>query len=202
MEPQTSTTQSAAPARRPSTGAPRSNGPRPMGSSGSRPSSGRRSFADRPKSEFDQKIIAIRRVTRVVSGGRRMSFAVAMLIGDKKGAIGLGTGKAADTSLAIQKALKAAQKHMIKVSITKNGSIAHNVSAKYSSSMIMIMPNKNRGLVAGSAIRDILVLAGVKHATSKVLSGSKNKLNMAKAVLKALEAISTPHRPTGTSAVQ
>ncbi len=201
MESQTSTTQSAAPARRPNTGAPRSQGPRPAGSSASRPG-GRRSFADRPKSEFDQKIIAIRRVTRVVSGGRRMSFAVAMLIGDKKGAIGLGTGKAADTSLAIQKALKAAQKHMVKVSITKNGSIAHNVSAKYSSSMVMIMPNKNRGLVAGSAIRDILVLAGVKHATSKVLSGSKNKLNMAKAVFKALEAISTSHRPTSTSVVQ
>jgi small subunit ribosomal protein S5 len=167
-----------------------SNKPRSFG--GNRGGAPRRPFAERPKPEFDQKILSIRRVTRVVSGGRRFTFAVSMAIGDKKGGIGVGTGKALDTALAINKAIKSARKHMIKLDVTKEGSIKHDVKAKYSSSRIMIMPNRGKGLVAGSAIRDILILGGVKNATAKVLSGSKNKLNIARATIKALSSFAKP----------
>ena len=144
---------------------------------------------ERPKNEFDQKILEIRRVTRVVAGGRRMSFAVSMAIGDKKGSVGVGTGKAGDTAVAINKAIKSAKKNMIKVKMTKNMSIAHDLKSKYSSARIVLIPNHGRGLVAGSAVRDILILAGIKDITSKILSGSKNKLNIARATIKALSGL-------------
>ena len=141
------------------------------------------------KSEFDQKILSIRRVTRVVSGGRRFSFSVAMVIGDRKGSVGLGTGKAGDTALAINKAVRSARKHMLKIPKTKTDSIPHDVTAKFSSSKVMLMPNKGRGLVAGSSVRDILVLAGVKNVTAKIHTGSKNRLNNARATFEALAGL-------------
>lgn len=147
----------------------------------------------RPKPEFDQKIISIRRVTRVVAGGRRFSFSVALIAGDKNGAIGLGLGKAGDTALAINKALRAAKKNMVKLKLTKTMSIPHEVSAKFSSAYVNIMPNKGRGLVAGSVIRDIVKLAGIKDITGKIHSGTKNKLNNAKAVMLAFQPISSKY---------
>src|ERR1035437_8225165 len=102
----------------------------------------RGSSFSRPKPEFDQKIINIRRVTRVVAGGRRFSFSVALVAGDRKGSIGLGLGKAGDTSLAINKALRNAKKHMIKIKTTKSMSIPHEISAKFSSSSVKLYPNK------------------------------------------------------------
>src|SRR3989339_1813358 len=153
----------------------------------------RSSSFGRPKPEFDQKIINIRRVTRVVAGGRRFSFSVALIAGDKKGSVGLGLGKAADTSLAINKALRNAKKNMVKLKLTKTMSIPHELSAKFSSSYVILMPNKGRGLVAGSVIRDIVKLSGMKDITGKILSNSKNKLNNAKAVFKALSQISSKY---------
>jgi small subunit ribosomal protein S5 len=151
---------------------------------------------DRPKPEFDQKIVDIRRVTRVVAGGRRFSFSVALVAGDKKGAVGLGLGKAGDTSLAINKALRNAKKNMIKVNLTKNSSIPHEIKAKFSSSKVVLMPNRGKGLVAGSVLRDIIKLAGIKDVTGKILSGTKNKLNNSKAVMEALSQISTKYVKT------
>ena len=154
--------------------------------------SGRRSSSfNRPKPEFDQKIISIRRVTRVVAGGRRFSFSVALAAGDKNGAIGLGLGKAGDTSLAINKAIKNAKKNMVKLKLTKDMSIPYEIHSKFSSSRVMLIPNKGRGLVVGTVIRDIAKLAGIKDITGKVLSSSKNKLNNAKAVMKAFSQISS-----------
>jgi small subunit ribosomal protein S5 len=144
----------------------------------------------RPKPEFDQKILDIRRVTRVVSGGRRFSFSVALIAGDKNGAIGLGLGKAGDTSLAINKALRNAKKSMIKVSLTKSMSIPHEIEGKFASSSIKMLPNKGRGIVIGSVMHDIVKLAGIKDITGKIVSGSKNKLNNAKATMVALSQIS------------
>jgi small subunit ribosomal protein S5 len=152
-----------------------------------RPAGGK-TFGDRIK-DVDQKIIDIRRVTRVVAGGRRMSFAVSMIIGDKNGIVGIGTGKGGDTALAIAKALKDAKKNAIKIKKTDTQSISTDVRAKYCSSEIMMFPNKGKGLVAGASVRDILV----RDVSSKVLSGSKNKLNTARAVIKALGAISVKH---------
>lgn len=165
---------------------------KPSQAGGRRRPMGGKSFGDRVK-DVDQKILDIRRVTRVVAGGRRMSFAVSMVIGDKTGVVGVGTGKGGDTALAIAKALKDAKKNAIKIKKTKDQSIPTDVRAKYCSSEIMMFPNKGKGLVAGAAVRDILVIAGVRDVSSKVLSGSKNKLNTARAVIKALESISTKH---------
>ena len=161
--------------------------------SGKRNSGRRSSSFGRAKPEFDQKILNIRRVTRVVAGGRRFSFSVALVAGDKKGSVGLGLGKAGDTALAINKALRNAKKNMIRLNLTKTSSIPHELSAKFSSSSVMLLPNKGRGLVAGSVVRDIVKLSGMKDITGKILSNSKNKLNNAKAVMSALSQISSKY---------
>lgn len=151
---------------------------------------GRRgSFMSRPKPEFDQKIVSIRRVTRVVAGGRRFSFSVALVAGNRKGKVGLGLGKAGDTALAINKALRNAKKNMVTLKLTKDMSIPHEMTAKFASSKVLLMPNKGRGLVVGTVVRDIVTLAGIKDITGKVLSRSKNKLNNSKAVIKALSIL-------------
>jgi len=149
--------------------------------------SGRREERSRP--EFDQKIISIRRVTRVMGGGRRFSFSVTMVIGDKKGKVGVGIGKAGDTQLAIEKAYRDAQKHIMTVPVNKDQHIPHDVSVKYASSEVIIMPAPGRGLVAGSSVRTVLELAGVKDVTAKLLSRSKNKLNNARATIEALKQL-------------
>lgn len=146
----------------------------------------------RVKPEFDQKIINIRRVARVVTGGRRFSFSVAVVAGNKKGAVGVGLGKAGDTSLAIEKAFSSAKKNMITVHLTKEMSIAHEVSAKFSSSRVTLMPAPDRGVIAGSSVRTVLEMAGVKDVGGKVRSGSKNKLNIARATIVALGLVSKP----------
>lgn len=158
---------------------------RPGGKSGFRKSS---RFGSRPKPEFEQKIINISRVTRVVKGGRRLSFRVDMLIGDGKGRIGLGSGKATDTSLAIQKAFNVARKNLVYLKLTKNNSIPFESNAKVTSSSVAMMPNSKRGLVAGSTMRSVLKLAGITDVTAQVHSRSKNKLNNAKAAIEALKA--------------
>ncbi|OHA94208.1 MAG: hypothetical protein A3E02_01950 [Candidatus Zambryskibacteria bacterium RIFCSPHIGHO2_12_FULL_38_34] len=131
-------------------------------------------------------MISVRRVTRVVSGGRRFSFSIATVVGDRKGKVGVGTGKAGDTPIAIDKAMRAAKKAMVKISLTSNNSIAHPVEAKYSSARVSIIPAPGKGVIAGSAVRVVLELAGIKEVSSKILSRSKNKLNIAKATIKAL----------------
>ena len=148
-----------------------------------------RTFFEKPKPEFDQKMISVRRVTRVVAGGRRMTFAVALAIGDKKGSVGLGTGKGGDTAIAINKALRSAKKSLFKIKTTKDMSIPHEVSAKFGSSKVFIRPNRGKGLVAGSTVRDLLILAGINNVTAKLHSGSKNKLNNGRAAFKALLTI-------------
>lgn len=151
--------------------------------------------SERPKPEFDQKIINISRVTRVVKGGRRLSFRVDMVIGDKKGRVGLGSGKATDTSLAIQKAFNQARKNLIKLKLTKTFSIPYAVSAKVTSSEVEMMPNKERGLVAGSTMRTVLELAGINHISGRIHSRSKNKLNNAKATIEALKTFAVKMAP-------
>jgi len=143
----------------------------------------------RPRNEFEQKMLNIRRVARVASGGRRFSFSVAIVAGDKKGKVGVGLGKANDTSLAIDKALRDAKKNMITLKLNKTSSIAHEVDSKYCSARIVIRPAPGRGVVAGSAVRNVLDLGGVKDVTAKILSGSKNKLNIARAAVDALSKL-------------
>ena len=152
----------------------------------------RRSGGGRPprvRSEFDTKMITIRRVARVVAGGRRFSFSVALIIGNKKGKVGVGLGKAGDTTLAIDKATRDAKKRMITVPLTKSGSISHEVSAKYCASRVSLMPARGRGLVAGSSVRPVLELAGITDVIAKLHSGSKNGLNNARAAIDALKSL-------------
>ncbi|MFA6269739.1 MAG: 30S ribosomal protein S5 [Candidatus Paceibacterota bacterium] len=144
---------------------------------------------ERARQEFDNKIISVRRVTRVVAGGRRFSFSIAIVIGDKKGRVGVGIGKATDTPIAIEKATQAAKKSMITVRLNKKNSISHPVEAKYSSAIVSIMPAPGKGVIAGSATRVVLELAGVKEVSSKILSRSKNKLNIARATIQALQQL-------------
>lgn len=150
---------------------------------------GRGAPRERVKPEFDSKIINIRRVTRVVAGGKRFNFSVALIAGDRKGKVGVGTGKAGDTSSAIEKAMKNAKKNMITVKTTKEGSIRHTVDAKYASATVFMRPAPGRGLIAGSAVRNILELSGVKDVNGKILSTSKNKLNIARATVEALKSL-------------
>ncbi len=154
---------------------------------------GGRPRAPREKPEFDSKTISIRRVTRVVSGGRRFTLSVALVAGDRNGRIGLGTGKALDTQVAIEKALKSAKRNMIRIKLSKTKSLLHDIEAKFNSSQVMIMPNRGRGLIAGSSARTILSLAGLSDVTAKFYSGSKNKLNNARATMKALEQVAYAH---------
>jgi small subunit ribosomal protein S5 len=163
------------------------------GKGGKQGGRGGRPRAPREKPEFDSKTISIRRVTRVVSGGRRFALSVALVAGDRNGRIGLGTGKALDTQVAIEKALKSAKRNMIHIKMSKTKSLRHDISAKYNSSRVMIMPNKGRGLIAGSSARSILSLAGLSNVTAKFFSGTKNKLNNARATMKALEQVAYAH---------
>lgn len=144
---------------------------------------------DRERSEFAQKMIGIRRVARVMAGGRRFNFSAAIVIGDKKGRVGVGIGKAMDTQLAIEKATRAAKKAMITVKLTKNRSIPFNVEAKYASSVVQIRPSRGRGLVAGSSVRTVLELAGVTDVTAKIHSRSKNSFNNARVAIEALRKV-------------
>jgi len=151
---------------------------------------GGRSQREGARSEFAQKLIGIRRVARVMAGGRRFNFSVAMVLGDKKGRVGVGLGKAADTALAIDKASRAAKRNMITLDLTKNRSIKHNVHAKYCASVVEIRPSLGRGLVAGSSVRAVLELGGVTDVTAKLLSRSKNSVNNARATIDALKQLS------------
>lgn len=166
---------------------PRRGGNDRRGGQGGRRGGRRGGRQERPKPEFDQKIVSIRRVTRVMAGGRRFSFSVSMVIGDKKGKVGVGIGKAGDTQLAIEKAVRDAKKNMIIVPMDAEGRVPHDVHVKYASSEVMIMPAPGRGLVAGSSVRTVLELAGVKDVTAKIFSRSKNKLNNARAAVEALK---------------
>ena len=143
----------------------------------------------RVKPEFDQKIVSLRRVTRVMGGGRRFSFSVALVAGNRKGMVGVGQGKASDTPLAIEKAFRDAKKHMITINTTKNMSIPHEVDAKYAASVVKIMPAPGKGMLAGSSVRTVLELAGIKDVGAKLLSRSKNSANNAYVAIKALKKL-------------
>lgn len=156
---------------------------------GRAPRGGPRTRAPRERSEFEQVTIDARRVARVMAGGRRFNFSLCVVIGDKKGRVGVGLGKGIDTALAIDKAVRDAKKHMITVLRTPSNSIPHQVSMKYASSTVEIIPSKGRGLVAGSAMRTVLDLAGVTDVVTKIHTRSKNKLTIARATVGALKKL-------------
>jgi len=146
-------------------------------------------FQKREKPEFDQNMIDLARVTRVVKGGRRFSFRAAVVIGNRKGKVGFGVAKGTDVSIAIGKAVVEAKKNMINVKRT-NTTIAFEVKEKFGAAQVMIRPaQEGRGIVAGGAMRAVIDLAGIKDVVAKS-RGTSNKLNVAKATMKALETLS------------
>ena len=134
-------------------------------------------------------------MARVVAGGRRFSFSVAVITGNRKGLVGVGIGKAGDTALAIDKAVRNAKKNMITVRLTKKMSIPHEVECKFSSARIIIRPAPGKGVIAGSVARYVIDLAGIKDVSAKILSVSKNPLNIARATIAALEKSANLTRP-------
>lgn len=158
-----------------------------------------------PKGEFDQKLLDLRRVTRVVAGGKRMRFRAVMAIGDRKGRVGVGFEKGADVSIAVEKAVNAAKKNLITVPLDKNRTIPHEIKVKYGSAEIILRPAPvGRGIMAGSAVRVICDLAGIADISAKVLSVSSNKLNISRATIEALkrlrsESVRKLNRPNSRS---
>lgn len=156
----------------------------------------KRKFQKREKPEFEQKLLDLARVTRVVKGGRRFSFRASVVIGNRKGKVGFGVSKGSDVSIAIGKAFAAAQKKMITVKRT-NTTIAFDIKKKVGAAKIIMRPAKEgRGIVAGGAMRAVFELAGVKDIVAKSL-GSSNKINVARATMAALEELGEKMVGTG-----
>lgn len=137
------------------------------------------------KKEYDHKVLDIARVARVMAGGRRFSFRATVVIGDRKGKVGVGVGKGADTAIAIDKAINAAKKKLVQIDVT-TGTVPVDATAKFGSAQVIVKPAKEgKGIVAGGATRTVVDLVGIKNITSKMLGGN-NKLNNARATVKAL----------------
>jgi small subunit ribosomal protein S5 len=119
-----------------------------------------------------------------------MNFSVAVVAGDKKGRVGVGLGKSIDTAGAVEKATREAKKHLIKVPLSVHMTIPHAVEGKYGSARIMLFPARGSGVVAGSSARAVIELAGIRDICAKFMSGSKNRLNNARAAIEALKSLS------------
>ena len=140
------------------------------------------------KDEFKERVLDMRRVTRVVAGGKR--FRATVVVGDEKGRVGVGVAKGLDVQTTVQKAKSEGKKAMIHVHLVDGRTIAHEVYAKYSAAKVLVKPAKDgNGLKAGGAVRSVLALAGVKDATAKILGRTPNKLTNAMATIEALKQL-------------
>lgn len=149
----------------------------------------------RPKSEFNENVLDIRRVTRVVAGGKRFRFRTTLVIGDEKGRVGVGIAKGLDVAQSISKAKLVAQKNVIRVPL-RGRTIPHEVEAKFSAARVLLRPAiEGHGLRAGGAVRVVLSLLGVKDITAKCLGRTPNKLTNALATIEALKKIQSS-KPT------
>jgi small subunit ribosomal protein S5 len=147
---------------------------------------------DRPirKEEFKEKVLDMRRVTRVVAGGKRFRFRATIVLGDEKGRVGIGIGKGLDVQQAVGKAKMDAKKNIITVNLREGRTIAHEVAAKYSAAKVLVKPaSRGHGLRCGGAVRFVLSFAGVKDATAKCLGRTPNKLTNAMATIEALKKL-------------
>lgn len=151
---------------------------------------GRRQGGERERSEYDQKVLDVRRVARVVAGGRRFSFRTTVVIGNRRGKVAVAVAKGPDVTIAVEKAVNRAKKHFILVPITQQGSIAHDVQAKFSAAVVLLRPRPiGSGIVAGGAVRAVVELAGITNVSSKILSRTPNKLTNARATIEALKQL-------------
>jgi len=143
--------------------------------------------APREKSEFEQKVLDVARVTRVTKGGKRFSFRTTIAIGDGKARVGIGTGKGKDVVQSMQKAFNKAKKNLITIPII-NGTIPYQVEYKYNSAVVLLKPAKG-GVKAGGPVRVIAKLGGIKALTGKLIKRTNNKINIAKATIEALREL-------------
>ncbi|VEU58806.1 30S ribosomal protein S5 [Mycoplasmopsis gallinacea] len=153
----------------------------------------RKSRAEQAVSEYSEKVIDIARVTKVVKGGRRFSFSAFVVVGNKKGSVGYGHGKANEVPDAIKKAIKDAQNNLVEVPVL-NGTVPHETRAKFLSSKVMLKPApKGKGLIASGTVRAVVELAGYSDIVTKTY-GSRSKANTVKAAVKALQELRTPEQ--------
>lgn len=159
----------------------------------SRPQRSHRDVNPKDK-EFEQKVVEINRVTRVVAGGKRMRFRVCIVIGDGKGRVGYGIEKGADVSGAVGKASSAARKHLVAIPLD-GSTIPHEVRVKFGAAQIILKPAPaGSGVIAGGAVRNVMELGGVKDVVAKII-GSRNKLNNIKATFNAIRELRPPRKP-------
>ena len=151
----------------------------------------RKSF-DAKKNLLEEKVISISKVTKVTKGGRHFRFKADVAVGNRKGLVGIGTGKSNEVAEAIKKAITAANKNVVKIDLIDNRTIPHDAIYKVGRAEVLLKPAKEgRGIIAGGAARAVLELAGVKDIVAKSL-GANSQVNVAKATLKALQAQRTP----------
>lgn len=142
------------------------------------------------RDEFEKKTLSVNRVSKTVKGGRVIQFSVLVVVGDKKGRVGMGTGKAKEVPMAVAKAEKAAKKNLMNVPIV-NGTVPYETIGKFSTTRVIILPSKpGTGVIAGGAARSVFELAGYTDITAKI-HGSTNKINAVRATLNALKDMRT-----------
>lgn len=141
------------------------------------------------KDNIEEKVVQIRRVTKVVKGGKQLSFRAIVVVGDRQGKVGVGVGKAKEVITAVQKSAADARRHLVSVPMTKHKTFPHRAEGKYGAAKVMLRPAAlGTGVIAGGSVRTVLELAGVVNAMGKEL-GSKNPLNNARAVVEAISGM-------------
>ncbi len=146
------------------------------------------------KKEFDSEVLNISRVERMTAGGRRLRFRTLVVVGNKKGKVGVGIAKGGDVQESIEKATKKAQNDVVEVSIV-GGTIPYEVKAKFGAAVILLKPqSEGRGLVAGGTVRTICDMAGIENISGKIIGNTRNKLNNAKATVKALQSLNSSEK--------
>ena len=141
------------------------------------------------KSEWSKRVVSIERVTKVVKGGKKMSFRAVIVVGNEQGKVGVGVGKAGDVITAVRKGVTDGKKHIISVPLTSSNSIPHLTNGRFGAAKLILRPSApGSGVIAGSSIRTVLELAGIKNILSKQL-GSNNLLNNARATVNGLSTL-------------
>ncbi|NLK29040.1 MAG: 30S ribosomal protein S5 [Clostridiales bacterium] len=152
----------------------------------------KRTIVDASQLELEDKVVSIKRVTKVVKGGRNMRFTALVVVGDRNGHVGAGLGKAAEIPEAIRKGKEDAIKKLIQLPIDENGSVPHDYTGKFGSATVLLKrAPEGTGVIAGGPVRNVLELAGIKNIRTKSL-GSNNKQNVVLATIEGLSQLKTP----------